>query len=60
MVPVHERKKMRWSDKKGFWWTFALDEACGIAFSIVYIPEGRDLQISFLLGFVHIGAGYTF
>lgn len=51
---------MRWSDKKGFWWAFELNEACGIAFSIVYIPEGRDLQISFLLGFVHIGAGYTF
>ena len=53
---------MRWTDKKGFWFVFDTDDAFGLAFGIVYIHKDkiRDIQISFLLGYVRIAVGYTF
>lgn len=47
-------------EEKGPWFLFDLDEACGLAFAAVYIPEQNEVQITLLLGFILIAAGWTF
>lgn len=46
--------------KKGFYIDYEDRDVYGMSFSVVYMPEENDFQISMMLGCIVIAIGYRF
>ena len=47
-------------EDKGFYFGMQEENAWGFSFSVVYIPEEKDFQISLMLGNLALAVGYSF
>ena len=55
-----ERKIKVFEDHKGFYFGYQEEAAWGFSFSVVYIPEEKDFQISMMIGNIALAIGYSF
>lgn len=59
-VTAKEEMGESMDDKTGLFFAYDNADAFGIAFSIVYTPDGRTFQIALQIGWLALGIGYTF